>query len=263
MAESRYGKDWSREETLAAFFLYLRLPANRMDDKDPAVIALAEGLGRTPNSVALKLANLKSKDPNRTGKGLANASKQDRLVWEDYIEDGDALFDQALEQYLKSVKPKEAKPIEYVGTVGVIKIPEGKDVVVTTTKRVHQDYFRKLLLELYGGRCCVTGLQIPQLLVASHIKPWRDSDPLTERINLENGLLLNSLHDKAFDCGLITLSDDYEIILSRKLEARLPKDDNEALRWLQQSRGRKIWTPAQHKPNPEFLEYHRDVIFKG
>lgn len=263
MAESRHGVNWSHEETLAAFFLYLRLPSNRMDDKDRAVISLAEALGRTPNSVALKLANLKSKDPNRTGKGLANASKQDRQVWEEYLEDGDALFNQALEQYLAFIKPKRSEPVEYEGTLDIITIPEGKDVIVTTTRRVHQNYFRNLLVELYGGRCCITGLMVPQLLVASHIKPWRDADPLTERINVENGLLLNSLHDKAFDCGLITLTDDYSVLTSKALENRLVKDDNEALRWVCQSRGRKIWTPRYHKPNLEFIRYHREAIFRG
>ena len=108
----------------------------------------------------------------------------------------------------------------------------------------------------YGEKCCLTGLAIPELLVASHIKPWRDSDPKTERLNASNGILLNAFHDKAFDKGLITLSNDCEIILS----PTLAKDDITS-EWLFKYEGRKITMPYAMPPASTFIEYHQDVVF--
>ena len=118
-------------------------------------------------------------------------------------------------------------------------------------------------MSLYEGRCCVTGLGVEQLLVASHIKPWAVADPITERVNVENGLLLNSLHDAAFDRGLITIDRDYRLVMSHKLETLVNKDDNEGLRWLWGTRGRRIRLPETHRPSMDFITYHNDVVFLG
>ena len=66
-----------------------------------------------------------------------------------------------------------------------------------------QQFFRQTILNAYGVRCCISGINVPRLLVASHIKPWRDFPK--ERLDPRNGLCLSSLHDAAFDAGLITL----------------------------------------------------------
>lgn len=101
------------------------------------------------------------------------------------------------------------------------------------------------------------------LLVASHIKPRRDANPLTERVNIENGLLLNSLHDKAFDKGLITLDTAFRIVVSKRLEYLARTDNTEALGWLMSTRGRMIKLPNAHRPSIEFITYHQDVVFMG
>ena len=56
------------------------------------------------------------------------------------------------------------------------------------TVRVNQNYFRNALLENYDHRCCITNLGIEPLLVSSHIKPWSDADPATERLSPKNGV---------------------------------------------------------------------------
>ena len=94
------------------------------------------------------------------------------------------------------------------------------------------------------------------MLVASHIKPWRDSDPKTERLVASNGILLNALHDKAFDKGLMTLSKDFEVILSPKL-AR----NDITSEWLFKFEGQRIAMPSVMPPAQEFIEYHQDVVF--
>ena len=76
------------------------------------------------------------------------------------------------------------------------------------------EFFRNAVLSAYNERCCITGLSLPTLLVASHIVPWRHDS--VNRVNPRNGLLLSVLHDKAFDSGFITLRDDMTVQVSRK-----------------------------------------------
>ena len=267
MPATRNGKPWTREETLAALVLYMHLPRGLFHARNPGVVALSEGLGRTPASVARKLSNIEHFDPNRDPDvvGSAHGSHWERDIWAEFSKQGDKLLEEAIAHYHDAMNP--TYDIEYTGTytrAGLAsEIVEGKDIDVSTTRRLNQDHFRNLLLELYQGRCCVTGLGVDRLLVASHIKPWRDADPLTERINVENGLLLNSLHDRAFDQGLITLDSDYRLVMSRELERLGARDTSDALAWLLSTRGRKIRLPERHRPNPDFIAYHQDVVFLG
>lgn len=66
----------------------------------------------------------------------------------------------------------------------------------------------------------MTGISISELLIASHIKPWKVSNNEDEKTNPRNGLCLNALHDKAFDRGLITIDKNYKIIVSSKLKEK-------------------------------------------
>ena len=89
----------------------------------------------------------------------------------------------------------------------------GLERVERVRTRVNQDYFRSVLLSNYGGACYLTGIDIPALLTASHIEPWAAATP-SKRLMLSNGLLLNALHDRAFDRGLIVLDDRYRVVVS-------------------------------------------------
>jgi hypothetical protein len=82
--------------------------------------------------------------------------------------------------------------------------------------RVGQGRFREDAMGLWGGRCAVTGLDIPPLQDASHIKPWRDSD-YRERLDPYNGLLPSPAYDAAYDAGLITLAQGGQLIISARL----------------------------------------------
>lgn len=249
-------RNWSYDETLKALALYFILPSAQHHKLNPDVIALADKLDRTPSSVALKLANIKANDPMRRGKGLTHGSKLDALVWEEYQERGDALAQHAAELLLGEFNTEEPKgvAIEYLGD----SLPTGEDRKVVTTARVNQSYFRNALLENYDRRCCITNLGVEPLLVASHIKPWSDADPATERLSPENGLLLNALHDRAFDQGLMTIDQDLRIVLS----TQLPKGEFEQ-RFFWRYKGERIQTPGKFRPRREFIEYHNDVVFRG
>ena len=98
---------------------------------------------------------------------------------------------------------------------------EGEDVISVTNRRKGQDYFRRMILTNYSSRCALTGIDIPQLLIASHIIPWEDKKHKQDRLNPCNGICLSALYDKAFDKGLITFSpSDYTVCLSSALYER-------------------------------------------
>jgi len=81
-------------------------------------------------------------------------------------------------------------------------------------QRVGQDIFRRGLLEYWDSRCAITGLAVPELLRASHIKPWAACENDAERLDVFNGLLLAPHLDAAFDAGFITVGDEGEILVS-------------------------------------------------
>ena len=85
----------------------------------------------------------------------------------------------------------------------IAAMPE-TEVIAQSTQRRGQDKIRKVLLET-RRRCEVSDLEIPELLRASHIKPWKDSSN-AERLDLENVLLLAVNYDAAFDAGLISFN---------------------------------------------------------
>lgn len=139
---------------------------------------------------------------------------------------------------------------------------EGKDKISLTKQRKGQDYFRRMILANYGGRCALTGIDIPQLLLASHIIPWADKSHKKDRLNPCNGICLSALYDKAFDQGLITISpDDYRVVLSSVLR------ENETKEYFDKHFGiiigKKLMMPSEYQPNREFLAYHRDKVFVG
>ena len=139
---------------------------------------------------------------------------------------------------------------------------EGEDVTSESKRRRGQDYFRRMILSIYGGRCALTGIDIPQVLLASHIIPWKVKSHKKERLNPCNGICLSALYDKAFDKGLITFSpDDYTVVLSSALR------ENETKDYYDQHFGcivgRKLTLPTEYLPDREFLAYHNKKVFVG
>ena len=139
---------------------------------------------------------------------------------------------------------------------------EGEDVAYESKRRKGQDYFRRMILANYNCRCALTGIDMPQLLLASHIIPWSDKSHKKERLNPENGICLSALYDRAFDKGLITFSpDDYTVCLSSALR------ENETKEYYDQHFGciigKKLTMPSEFMPNRDFLAYHREKVFVG
>jgi putative restriction endonuclease len=98
-------------------------------------------------------------------------------------------------------------------------LPRATEAERLVMQRVGQDVFREGLLEYWDGRCAVTGLAIPELLRASHIKPWADCDSDADRLDVFNGLLLAPHVDAAFDGGFVTFDDSGALVASEALPA--------------------------------------------
>lgn len=99
----------------------------------------------------------------------------------------------------------------------VYKKPNETERTGLITSRVGQGYYRQQILEKWGNVCAVTGCNLTQILISSHIVPWSESTD-EERLDPENGILLSPTLDALFDKHLISFSDDGNILLSKKLE---------------------------------------------
>lgn len=131
------------------------------------------------------------------------------------------------------------------------QIPETERTAIIQS-RIGQGEFRKSLIDKYNGRCIITGIDLPELLVASHIKPWVASSN-EERLSVNNGLLLSATYDKLFDKGLITFNRYGEIFLSSRIRAA-------NIKRLGLSQGMRFDLQI-NKSMEEYLSYHRDVLF--
>lgn len=126
---------------------------------------------------------------------------------------------------------------------------ETREAVINV--RVNQGEFRNRLLQRYN-RCCLCGVDNPELLVASHIKPWAKSEP-EEKLDVDNGFLMCPNHDRLFDKGWISFDDDGNIKIANQLTR-----ENQI--FTNVSADMKICLTERNK---KYLKYHRENIFLG
>lgn len=249
--------NWSREEHIVAFNLYCKTPFTKINSSNKDVKELAAIIGRTNGSVAMKLANFARLDPvqqARNVSGLSQGAKGEEEVWNEFNGNWEELAFQS-EVILGNYKNL---PVESASNIITEDLPrDGKEREAVVKLRVNQSFFRSAIMASYNSTCCITGISVPQLLVAGHIIPW--SHNIDNRVNPSNGLCLNALHDVAFDKGLITITPDYTIKLSDKLTISFKKEENE--KFFLPYEGKKILLPNKFLPKKEFLEFHLDTIF--
>jgi putative restriction endonuclease len=133
---------------------------------------------------------------------------------------------------------------------------EGVDALGKSKVRIHQNVFRKNIVKIYRGRCCITGLDVLPVLRASHIIAW--SEDKANRLNPENGLCLAATYDAAFDRHLISVDENYRIILSPFLERH--GGSEEAVHAFLELAGKAIELPLNYFPNQKFLSKHRSRL---
>ena len=136
---------------------------------------------------------------------------------------------------------------------------QGKERERLVKIRVNQVFFRKSILASYNYTCCITGLQERQLLIAAHIRPWGEDEK--NRLNPRNGLTINALHDKAFENGLITITEDYRIKISSVLKKQ--EKNSFVLEAFIRYENKDLILPSRFLPDPGFLKYHNKERFKG
>ncbi len=248
---------WSREELLIAFNLYCQMPFGKMHSRNPRIVQVAEVLGRSPSSVSMKLVNFASLDPSITSTGrtgLGNASQADKAMWNEFNGDWERLAVESEEQ-LRSLAKRRTVLLAELEDETLEADYEGKTRTAQVQVRIKQSFFRKMVLSSYGGRCCITQISEPRLLVASHIVPWQTD--AKNRLNPRNGLCLSALHDRAFDCGLITITKNFCVDVSASL--RKAKNEPFIRDTLIAVHGKQIRLPEKFRPDLEFLERHREM----
>lgn len=249
--------NWTKEETIIAFNVYCKIPFKNSSKINPIIIKYANIIGRSPSALNMKVGNFGRLDPELRKQGivgLGNGSKLDEIVWDEFHGNWDEL---AFESELLIAKFQNKK-IEDIIEFAAIDFPIGKEREAIIKQRVNQSFFRSTILSSYNLKCCITGLSITDFLVASHIKPWKADE--INRLNPHNGLCLNSIHDKAFDKGFITITPDYKIKVSSYFNDF--KKDNAVSDFFMKYENQLILLPDKFLPSKEFLDYHYHQIFK-
>jgi len=253
--------NWTRAQLKLAFHFYCQTPFGKLDSRNKKVIELAALIGRTPGALAMKLVNLASLDPVIVASGrvgLSNASNLDREIWVEFHEDWEGLATECerLRAYL--LRERGLEDPEQVVAEAAESDFTGETRTAVVQLRIKQQFFRRAVLSSYRGRCCISGLTETRLLVASHIVPWRVDKK--NRLNPSNGLCLSAIHDKAFDSGLITISDNLRVVLSKEL--RGSREDFVKRVFLAVD-DQAIELPERFAPSPAFLAAHRTSVFLG
>jgi putative restriction endonuclease len=133
------------------------------------------------------------------------------------------------------------------------KSQDGKERLQTIKTRIGQRTFRDMVLRIYQNRCCLTGIDLPEVNRASHIIGW--AERADTRMDPRNGLCLSATYDAAFDRKLITFDDDYRMVLCKTIRDRVPNETLKA-HFLRRE-GQRIEMPERLFPLKEYLDHHR------
>lgn len=251
--------NWTREQEIVVFNLYCKIPFAKATSANPDIVKTAKIIGRSPNSVKMKIGNFGSFDPELKKRGivgLANASRLDEEIWNEFNNNWDEL---AYQSELLIAKFQNKSIEEVLPEIDLENLPAGKDKMSMVKVRVNQNFFRQTILSSYCNTCCITGINVPQLLVASHILPWAKFEK--ERLNPHNGLCLNALHDKAYDNKLISITPDFVIKVSDKIKR---SESNEYTKCMFENiHDKKINIPERFVPERKFLDAHYSAFLKN
>ncbi|WP_029281287.1 HNH endonuclease [Pedobacter sp. R20-19] len=251
-------KLWTREELILAINLYCKLPFGRLHNSNPEIIKLSNLINRTASAVAYKLVNFASLDPSlqvRGIKGAANASKLDAEIWNEFYNNWNLLPYES-EKLLANFQHTTVEILNHIPETELHR--EGLTREQLVKVRVNQSFFRSSILASYNNTCCITGITQPELLVAGHIKPWSVDEK--NRLNPQNGIAINALHDKAFESGFITITPDYKIKISPSLLKQ--KESRSIEDYFLKLDNKDIILPSKFLPDIEFLKYHNEFRFR-
>lgn len=243
------GTPWTREDIIVAYALYCVTPLSKINASNKLIRQVADIIPHSVGSLVLRMQNFRCIDPN-ADKGMGHAAKIDKVIFEEFRHDWGTLSTQA--EQLTGLALFDGDPIN-----GARRLSS-----LTSRNKVSRErhFFRRSVLSAYEYRCCISGLTLPALLVASHIKPYQKCNSGSDRVNPENGLCLNTLYDRAFDQGLITIDPHLTIWVSKEAEKF---SDEFTEKWLLGLQGETILYADKFHPAREYLEYHNEKVFKG
>lgn len=243
--------DWTLPEALIVCHIYAIRERNKEKAKQLANCALGM-LDRSRGSLNKKIANIQYVDSDGR-EGLENGGKIDKQAWAIYSDYSE--YDrQVLESAIMSCSP-EIKDLLLKADDAPIR---GEDVIKECKVRVGQAQLRAKCLELAGGKCMVTGIHCPELLVASHIKPWRDCSK-DEKTDARNVLCLSPFYDALFDKHLMTVYPDMSIRYSPKLRDSM--GEQEYSRFI--APYDRIEVNELNRPDEKYLRIHNEEFEKN
>lgn len=240
---------WSREDIIVAYALYCVTPLNQINPRNKAIQQVSEIIPHSVSSIVMRMKNFRYLDPRVTS-GLEHVAKADKLIYEEFKHDWGALSIEA--ENLTGLALFDASPLQGAKPLSSL----------TDHSRVSRErhFFKRAVLSTYDGRCYISGCTLPQMLTASHIKPYSKCRDESDRVNPENGICLNTFYDKAFDSGLLTITPSLKVHISPIVKTLA--DDDFTRFWLLNLEGMILPPPPRFPPRRAFLEYHNDEIFR-
>lgn len=256
------GQRWTEDETRLALFLYFQLPFGKLHSGTSEIQQLADAIGRTHSSVAMKLCNFASLDPKITDsgrKGLDGASKLDKMIfaqfqndWTGLVVASEAKWNERIESTPQIFQDKS----ESFNFNFDFEQSHSSDLRLTPY-RVGQGFFRRAVLANFENICCVTGIADTRLLNASHIVPWSLDEK--NRHNPANGFALSATFDRAFDRGMMTITIEGRVKISSQL---LEHRDPNTRRYFEPYQNVAIKPSVRFVPDPELLAWHNERCFE-
>ena len=250
--------NWTEEQITVVLYEYCRRPFGQFSGKKPFIMELGKLLHRTPGAIVRKVGNLAHFDPQMKARGvggLEHTGKLDAVVWNRYFGHWDQLAFDA-EKLIAAFKEKELETsLEESLSIDLSTLPQGKERKQEIKRRINQDFFRRTVLSSYNFKCCITGINNPALIQASHIVGWSEDEE--NRTNPQNGLCLNVLFHKAYDENLLGISPDYEVFISdRFLGEKLKEVDPGTVNYIRNFDRQKLILPRRFSPDRDMLALH-------
>ena len=188
----------------------------------------------------------------------ALAAFRSSTIYEKKLDDAMMNAHSGAEVSLLASAVKLADPRPFISDGIDVHSREGREKVVEVRQRINQSVFRRWTLANYNQECCVTGLNVPQLLRASHISAWSSDE--RNRMNPENGLCLSATYDAAFDRHLISFDDDFRMVISKSLKEYFTREVCRS--YFAAFEGVKIHLPVKYQPDRALLAVHREQLLK-
>ena len=248
---------WTREETIVAFNVYCKVPFKCSSKTHPMIIKYAEILGRSPSALNMKVGNIGRLDPDLRKQGitgLAHGAKMEEEVWNEFYGNPEYLAFES-ERIIARLSNQN---IEISTAIKTDDLPRGEERSVIVKQRVNQSFFRAAVMSAYNFHCCISGVNVPELLEACHIVDWSQDEQ--NRINPKNGLCMNPFFHKAYDKHLLGITPDMKIVVSEELQHGAT--ESSFSNYLRKLNGRSILLPDKFLPHKELLEIHYERFRK-